>query len=161
MLVSAACGVSRVSIETNVRFQRANFVVSNLQRSLQLYRDILGMHVEFTKDSPDDSYSYDVFEIERDVALGFAVLGTPEQPRVMALTEMRSADLPPPSLPRRAAIVLHVDNIDTVVAACRDEGLQVYREDALETNDGRRGREFGIVDHDGNLVVIYNITATP
>ena len=148
-----------MSIATGVRFQRANFVVSDLERSLQLYRDILGMHVEFTKDSPDDSYSYDVFEIDRDVPLGFAVLGTPEQPRVMALTEVRGAALPAPALPRRAAIVLHVDNIDAVVSACSDAGLHVYREDALETNDGRRGREFGIVDPDGNLVVVYHITS--
>jgi len=148
-----------VGSETNVRFQRANYVVSDLERSLQLYRDILGMHVEFTKDSPDDSYSYDVFGIERDKSLGFAVLGTPTQPRVMALTEIRGGPLPEPALPRRAAIVLHVDDVDAVVTACRAAGMHVYREDALETNDGRKGREFGIVDPDGNLVVIYNIAA--
>ena len=146
----------------NVRFQRANFVVSNLEQSLALYRDILGMHVEFTKDSPDNSYSYDVFGIDPAVPLGFAVLGTASQPRVMALTETRGLKLAEPTLPRRAAIVLHVDNIDSVVQACNDAGLHVYREDLLETNDGRVGREFGILDHDGNLVVIYNIpTQTP
>lgn len=143
--------------DTNVRFQRANFVVSDLEKSLTLYRDILGMHVEFTKDSPDDSYSYDVFGIDTSVPLGFAVLGTGTQPRVMALTETRGAELPEPVLPRRAAIVLHVDNINSVVQACNDAGLHVYREDLLETNDGRIGREFGILDFDDNLVVIYNI----
>lgn len=146
-----------VSIETNVRFQRANFVVTDLERSLQLYRDILGLHIEFQKDSEADSYSYDVFEIDRSKALGFAVLGTTSQPRVMALTEVRGAELPAVPEPRRAAIVLHVDNIDAVVAACREKGLKVYREDHLETNDGRTGREFGVVDHDGNLIVLYHI----
>lgn len=148
-----------MGIETNVRFQRANFVVTDLDRSLQLYRDILGMYVEFQKDSEDDSYSYDVFEIDRSHALGFAVLGTASQPRVMALTEIRGADLPNLPAPRRSAIVLHVDTIDAVVAACREAGLQVYREDHLETNDGRTGREFGVVDFDGNLVVLYHIAA--
>jgi len=142
---------------TNVRFQRANFVVSDLEQALTLYRDILGMHVEFTKDSPADSYSYDVFGIAASVPLGFAVLGTQSQPRVMALTETRGVALSVPELPRRAAIVLHVDNIDSIVQACGDAGLTVYREDRLETNDGRIGREFGILDYDGNLVVIYNI----
>ncbi len=145
--------------DTNVRFQRANFVVSDLQKSLHLYRDILGMHVEFTKDSPDDSYSYEVFGIDPDLPLGFAVLGTATQQRVMALTEVRGGDLPDQPLPRRAAIVLHVDNIDAVVQACTNAGLQVYREDKLETNDGRIGREFGILDYDGNLVVIYHIVS--
>ena len=143
---------------TNVRFQRANYVVTVLARALTLYRDILGMHVEFSKDSEPDSYSYDVFEIDRTKTLGFAVLGTPTQPRVMALTEIRDATLPEVDMPRRAAIVLHVDDIDTVVTDCRNAGLQVYREDHLETNDGRTGREFGVVDFDGNLVVLYHIT---
>jgi catechol 2,3-dioxygenase-like lactoylglutathione lyase family enzyme len=146
---------------TNVRFQRANFVVSDLQESLRLYRDVLGMHVEFTKDSPEDSYSYDVFEIERSAPLGFAVLGTSAQPRIMALTEVRGHPLPEPQLPRRAAIVLHVDNIDEVIAQSKNLGLKVYREDRLETNDGRTGRELGIIDRDGNLVVVYHITNTP
>jgi len=148
-----------MNIDTNVRFQRANYVVSDLERSLTFYRDILGMHVEFQKDSPDDSYSYDVFEIDRAHALGFAVLGTASQPRVMALTEIRGAQLADPTHPRRAAIVLHVDAIDEVVAASQAAGLQTYREDHLETNDGRTGREFGIVDFDGNLVVLYYIAS--
>lgn len=141
------------------RFQRANFVVSDLERSLLLYRDILGMHVEFTKDSPDDSYSYAVFGIDRAVPLGFAVLGTPRQPRVMALTELRTAALPEPDLPRRAAIVIHVDDVDQVVAGCSAAGLRVFPEDRLETHDGRIGREVGILDADGNLVVVYHIAA--
>ena len=141
------------------RFQRANFLVSDLERSRLLYRDILGMHVEFSKDSPDDSYSYDVFGIDRSFALGFAVLGTPSQPRVMALTEVRGIVLPEPALPRRAAIVIHVDDIDQVVAGCAAAGLQVFTEDRLETHDGRVGREVGILDADGNLVVVYHIAA--
>ncbi|MEE4184261.1 MAG: VOC family protein [Gammaproteobacteria bacterium] len=148
------------SAPAGTRFQRANFVVSDLERSLLLYRDILGMQVEFSKDSPDDSYSYAVFGIDRSVALGFAVLSTASQPRVMALTELRDAELPPPALPRRAAIVLHVDDIDQVVAGCAAAGLHVFPEDRLETHDGRVGREVGLLDADGNLVVVYHLEAT-
>ena len=54
-------------------------------------------------------------------------------------------------------MVLNIEDIDGVVAAARAEGLHVYREERLETNDGRTGREIGIVDHDGHLVVIYTI----
>ena len=35
----------------------------------------------------------------------------------------------------------------------------VHPEGKLVTHDGRVGREQGIVDHDGNLVVIYTIPA--
>ncbi len=144
-----------------VRFQRANYVVSDLDRALEFYCGILGMSVEFQKDSEDDSYSYPVFEIDRSATMRFAVLNTPGQPRVMALTEVRGVELPSPPMPRRAAIVLDVADIDGVVEKSRAAGLHVYPEEHLVTNDGREGREIGIVDADGNLVVIYHITSTP
>ena len=150
-----------MSEKGGVRFQRANFVVSDLERSLGFYCDILGMSVCFQKDSEDDSYSYPVFEIDRAAKMRFAVLDAPEQSRVMALTEVKGMELPPVPAPRRAAIVLDVEDIDGVLAAWRAAGLHVYEEDHLVTNDGREGREIGIVDFDDNLVVIYHITSTP
>ena len=150
-----------MSDQPAVRFQRANYVVADLERALGFYCGILGMGVEFQKDSEDDSYSYPVFEIDRAAQMRFAVLNTPDQPRVMALTEVRGVELPPLPMPRRAAIVLDIADIDGVVSASRAAGLQVYGEEHLVTNDGREGREIGIVDHDGNLVVIYHITSTP
>lgn len=139
-----------------VRFQRANFVVSDLERALGLYRDVLGFDVAFVKDSDKHSYSYPVFGIDPDAVIRFAVLSAPGQPRVMALTEV-SAPLPELPMPRRSAIVLEVADIDAVVAAARDAGCHVYEEGELLTHDGRRGREVGIADYDGNLTVIYKI----
>ena len=142
-----------------LRFQRANFVVTDLERSLALYRDVLGFRLDFTKDSPDVSYSYDVFEIDRDQKIRFAVLSTASQVRVLALTELPGATLDPVPMPRRAAIVLDVADVDGVVAGASELGCRVYAEERLVTHDGRVGREVGIVDFDGNLVVIYHIPA--
>lgn len=145
---------------TDPRFQRGNFVVADLDRALAFYRDILGFEVAFIKTSPSDSYSYPVFGIPPDRRLRFAVLSTATQPRVMALTEV-SGPLEPAPLPRRSAIVLEIEDIDGVVAAARAEGLTVHPEEHLVTQDGREGREVGIVDADDNLVVIYFITSHP
>lgn len=142
-----------------LRFQRANFLVSDLDQALAFYRDALGFEVAFIKDSKADSYSYDVFEIPRDRTMRFAVLSTATQPRVMALTEI--GDLDPPVLPRRSAIVLETPDIDGVAEKARTAGLMVYEEDHLVTQDGREGRELGLLDPDGNLVVLYHITAHP
>jgi len=139
-----------------LRFQRANFVVRDIERSLTFYRDVLGFELAFLKDSPDDSYSYPVFEIEKTHRLRFAVLSTAEQVRVMALTEVPT-QLPDQSFPRRSAIVLEVGDVDAVCAGAKSAGLQVYEEEELHTHDGRVGREVGIVDFDDNLVVIYHI----
>ena len=141
-----------------VRFQRANFVVTNLDRALGFYRDVLGFEVAFVKDSDSASYSYPVFEIDRDAVIRFAVLSAPGQPRVMALTEV-SAPLTDVPFPRRAAIVLEVADVDAVVNDAREAGCHVYDEGELLTHDGRQGREVGIADYDGNLTVIYKIPA--
>lgn len=151
--------MAELQTDTGLRLQRPNLVVADLERSLRLYRDILGFRVDFIKDSPDDSYSYPVFEIPSHAPLRFAVLSAnDEQPRSLALTEVRGVDLPPSPLPRRNALVLNIETIDEVLAALADDGMHVYPEERLETQDGRIGREIGFVDHDGHLVVIYCIT---
>jgi predicted enzyme related to lactoylglutathione lyase len=140
-----------------LRFQRANFVVRDLERALSFYRDVLDFEVTFTQGHNPESYSFPVFEIPPDAKLRFCVLSTATQPRVMALTEISGAELGPVPYPRRSAIVLEVDDPDDVIKRCRAAGAQVYEEGELVTNDGRRGREIGIVDFDDNLIVIYKI----
>ena len=142
-----------------LRFQRGNYVVRDIDKSLTFYQEVLGFDLAFLKDSPDDSYSYPVFEIEKRHKLKFAVLSTEDQVRVMALTEV-PAELEPLPMPRRAAIVLEVGDVDAVCEGAAALGLHVYEEEELHTHDGRVGREVGIVDFDGNLVVIYHIPKT-
>lgn len=144
------------SAKPNLRFQRANFVVGDLDKSLSFYRDVLGFDVTFVKDSSPDSYSYEVFQLPKK-PMRFAVLSTPEQRNVMALTEIKGG-LGYVSEHRRSAIILEIPEIDRVVAGAKALGLTVYPEDKLITKDGREGREIGIADFDGNLVVIYLIT---
>lgn len=119
---------------------------------------MLGFEVAFTKDSPPDSYSYPVFAIDPAKPIRFAVLSTATQVRVMALTEV-PGPLPAQAMPRRSAIVLEVGDVDAVVSGARAAGCEVCDEGELVTHDGRRGREVGIVDFDGNLTVIYHIPA--
>ncbi|MEL7028349.1 MAG: VOC family protein [Pseudomonadota bacterium] len=144
-----------------VRFQRGNFVVRDLDRALSFYRDVLGFTVEFIKASDAASYSYPVFEIPREAKLRFAVLSTEGAPRCMALTEVAGVDIGQAETPRRGAIVLDMADIDAALDGARKLGLQIYPEETLHTQDGRTGREVGVVDADGNLVVLYTITAYP
>ncbi|WEN14099.1 VOC family protein [Rhodanobacter sp. AS-Z3] len=141
----------------SIRFQRANFMVRDIERALAFYRDVLGFEVAFTQGHNPASYSFPVFEIPPHAVLGFCVLSAPNQPRVMALTEVTNVPLDP-IRPRRSAIVLEATDPDAVVAGAHKLGLQVYAEEVLSTADGRTGREIGIVDYDDNLVVIYSIT---
>ena len=140
-----------------LRFQRGNFVVSDLDRALIFYRDVLGFSVAYQNGHTPDSYSIPVFNIPEGAELGFCTLSTRDQVRVMALTEIKGVPLPPVPAPRRSAIVLDVDDPDAIVQGAKALGLTVYHEQRLETNDGRLGREIGIVDFDDNLIVIYKI----
>jgi catechol 2,3-dioxygenase-like lactoylglutathione lyase family enzyme len=140
-----------------IRFQRANFIVSDIAKALTFYRDVLGFEVAFEKGHNPDSYSFPVFEIPKEATIGFCVLSAPDQPRVMALSEIKDVPLAPIPHPRRSAIVLEMADPDKVMEGARALGLKVYEEGRLETNDGRIGREIGIVDFDDNLVVIYLI----
>lgn len=140
-----------------LRFQRGNFVVSDLDRALTFYRDVLGFSVAYRNGHNPESYSIPVFNIPEGAELGFCTLSTRDQVRVMALTEIRGVPLPPVPPPRRSAIVLDIDDPDAIVQGAKALGLSVYHEQRLETNDGRVGREIGIVDFDDNLIVIYKI----
>lgn len=140
-----------------VRFQRGNHVVADLDKALSFYQSVLGFDVTYILPPNPNSYSYPVFAIPREAVMRFCVLSTATQPRVMALTEVKAIDLPPAPHPRRSAIVLEIDDPDAVMAGARALGLTVYDEEVLHTNDGRVGREIGIVDFDDNLVVIYII----
>jgi len=139
-----------------VRFQRANFVVADLDRALTFYEGVLGFAVEYRLGDKPDSYSRPVFDIPGEARLGFVTLNLPNQRRVMALTEITGIALEPVPHPRRNAIVLETQDPDAVMAGARELGLTVYPEEVLKTPDGRVGREIGIVDFDDNLVVIYN-----
>ncbi len=145
-----------------LRLQRANLCVANIDRSLELYRDILGFQVDFIKESDDDSYSYPVFSIPREAKLRFAVLTTnPDQPRSLALTEIAGIELPPVPTPRLNALVLSIEDIDGVLSKLSDGGYTVYEEEKLVTQDGREGREIGFLDRDGHLIVMYRIDSFP
>ena len=143
-----------------VRFQRANFLVSDMRAALRFYVDVLGLELAFLKPDRDKSYSHTVFGIDPSGTVGFAALSAPAQPRVMALTEVPG--LGEQATPRRSAIVLDVEDFDGVVERARRGGYRVFPEERLVTHDGRVGREIGILDADGNLTVIYRIlAATP
>ena len=146
-----------MSEKAPVRFQRANFVVADIDKALTFYEGVLGFEVTYRKGHNPESYSIPVFEIPDGAVLDFAILSLPGQPRVMALSGIAAIDMAPVPHPRRSAIVLETQDPDKVMAGSRALGLQVYEEGRLETHDGRIGREIGIVDFDDNLVVIYLI----
>jgi len=63
--------------------------------------------------------------------------------------------------PIRSAIVIEVPDFDGAITRAEDYSCHIYPEEKLFTPDGREGRQVGIQDPDGNLIVIYFITYHP
>lgn len=157
--VAASSFYQRVNdvIAGDVRLQRANYVVSDLDRALRVYVDILGLKVVSLNELAAGDYGYEVFGVDSKARIRAATLSAPSQRRVMGLTEVKGMEMHPAPLPYRAAIVLEVNDYGGVIARARAEGLRVFSVDRLATNDGRKGRQQGFLDHDGHLIVIYKL----
>jgi catechol 2,3-dioxygenase-like lactoylglutathione lyase family enzyme len=140
--------------------KRPALVVDNLERSLSIYRDILGFKVQFIKASAADSYSYAVFNIPKHIPMRFATL-TADGPEVsiFGLIEAPSACTGPRvDAVRPSAVVIHLDDLDAAVKALKQcGGVTILPEYALTTQDGRKGREVAMIDPDGHAILLYHI----
>ncbi|MEQ8510801.1 MAG: VOC family protein [Rhodospirillaceae bacterium] len=137
-------------------FKRINLCVSDLDRSLAIYCDILGFTIDYQKVSDEDSYSYPVFTFPKEAKLRFATLNSKSQERTMALTEVKGIELPPMPVPRMVAAVINCPEFDAVLEKVAAAGLEVVPPQILPNPDGTaKGRESAFIDPDGHLIVIY------
>jgi len=137
-------------------FKRINLCVSDLDRSLAIYCDILGFTIDYQKVSAEDSYSYPVFTFPKAAKLRFATLNSKSQERTMALTEVKGITLPPMPVPRMVAAVINCSEFDDVLKKVAAAGLEVIPPQILPNPDGTaKGRESAFIDPDGHLIVIY------
>jgi catechol 2,3-dioxygenase-like lactoylglutathione lyase family enzyme len=140
-----------------VQVKRPNLVVTDLDRSLRLYRDVLGFTVFGVGDSASDSYSYPVFGFPKQARLRMATLSTASELRVLALTELKGVPLPPAPRPHRHAVVIEVKGLESIVERVRGLGLTVVAPKPSSTPEGQTFVEQALEDFDGHLVVLYEI----
>lgn len=142
------------------RVQRTALLIADLDRSLRMYRDVLGFEVAFVKDSDAHSYSYPAFGIPADAKIRFATLNGPRsQSRVLGLIEVSGVDcLRPAASPRPSAVVVEVEQVEAIAVRLRGlAGVTVLPSGHLATQDGRQGQELAVLDADGHLIVLYQI----
>lgn len=140
-----------------VQIKRPNLVVADLERALTVYRDILGFQVFAITPSGPDSYSYPVFRFPESAKLRMATLNTDTGVRILALTELNGARLPERPLPHRHAIVIEVRGIEDIITRVRAAGLTVVPPRSSKTPEGQTFIEQAFEDHDGHLVVLYEL----
>ncbi|MEL6381054.1 MAG: VOC family protein [Cyanobacteria bacterium J06626_18] len=135
--------------------KRPCLLVSDLARSLQLYRDILGFRLDYVSEASPESYLYKVFQIPAQAQLTFATLSTEHEVRALALTEVKGIDLPERSLPHAIGIVIQVSDVPPVSEQVKALGLQVVEPSFFTAPPNLAFTEQGFYDFDGQLVVLY------
>ena len=164
--IAALCGallpgpVARAA-DTNppveVALKRVNLLVRDMERSLAVYRDILGFRVFQCSDSTPQSYSYPVFRLPPEARLRFCTLDSSTETRALALTQVTGIELPPPPAAPLSAPVIRIADFDAVLGKLRAAGLDVVAPRRSQTVEGRDFRELAFTDPDGHLVVLYQL----
>lgn len=139
--------------------KRPNLVVSDIDRALTIYRDIIELEASTISTSSSDSYSYPVFKIPEGAQIRGVTLHEPGEQRVLALTELASLDLPTPfNAPHMSAVVIGVTDLPGKFEKIKALGL--------DTTDPKiaSGADFdfieqAFVDYDGHLIVLYEVLA--
>ena len=137
-------------------YKRVTLVVADIERSLQVYRDILGFQINSLTDSSDDSYSYPVFKIPKEAKIRFATLDSPSQERTLGLTEVKGCPLLAPQAPIMSASVIKVEKLSEVIEEIKALGLETT-EPETDGNDQFTFLEQAFIDFDGHLIVLYEI----
>lgn len=137
-------------------YKRVTLVVADIERSLTIYRDILGFTVNSLTESDDDSYSYPVFKIPREAKIRFATLDSPSQERTFGLTEVTGCELPKPNGIIMYTSVIKVGNLDDAMSKIKALGLETT-DATTDSNDNFTFKEQSFIDFDGHLIVLYEI----
>jgi catechol 2,3-dioxygenase-like lactoylglutathione lyase family enzyme len=158
LIVAAAHPQTASAADTQeVALKRVNLLVADLDRSLAIYRDILGFRVFEISESSPESYSYAVFGIPAAARLRFATLDSSTETRALALTEVKGVDMPAPQAFGTSSPVIRVTHFDEVLARLRAAGLRVVEPRRSKTPEGREFSELGFTDPDGHVVVLYQL----
>jgi len=137
-------------------YKRVTLVVADIDRSLEIYRDILGFTINSRKASDEHSYSYPVFNIPKEAKISFATLDSPEQNRTIGLTEVKGVPLTKSEGIHMTASVIKVSDLDDVMQKISALGLSTT-EVETDSNDHFSFKEQSFVDFDGHLIVVYEI----
>lgn len=137
-----------------IYLMRPSFVVRNIEESLKFYRDILGYEVYSINGGEGMTPSfYTVYNIPNNGKGRFAALNSNRRMGEFALAEY--ADYQPvedPTAPRSAVILVNANgHFEEIVAKAKAAGYRLLPEHWYSET----GREQGIVDRDGHLVVLY------
>jgi catechol 2,3-dioxygenase-like lactoylglutathione lyase family enzyme len=138
-------------------YKRQLYVVTDMERALTLWRDVMGLQPGDITTSGPNSYSREVFNIPARAAMRFCTLSAgPNQVRTLALLEVKGVRLPRKTGIRTTGAVINANGrLDAIIAAARAKGLTIMGPRVLQSATQGTGIEQGFLDWDGNVIVLY------
>ena len=156
LLLSACAATGAPDIEYP-HYKRPNLLVADMDRSLAIYRDILGFEAGAIADSATDSYSYPVFKLPPEARMRYTYLGEPGEARTFGLTEVRGMDMQAVShRPHRTGHVIGVTGLQAKIERLRALGLTLT-EPKVAGGAEFTFTEVAFTDPDGHLIVLYEV----
>ena len=130
-------------------------VVSDLDRAIHLYRDILGFELARVFEDQPDSYVYPIFNITPGTTTRHAIFNAGEEQRVLSVVEMPGMEASRVSeAPRMSALLVNANGrFDEIVALLRMHDYALLPFHKL----GENGIEVGFQDADGHLYALYQV----
>ena len=146
-----------LGINASPDLKRINLIVSDLDQSLGIYRDVIGMEVFEIKNSEKGSYAYKVFNLPQDADMRYASLNIGSKTRGFSLTEIKNAKLPSYDGIKMTTAVIQVKGLREIYDRIIDMNLYSTEIDEDTTPEGITFAEFSFTDYDGHLVVLYEL----
>ena len=146
-----------LGINASPDLKRINLNVSDLDQSLGIYRDVIGMEVFEIKNSEKGSYAYKVFNLPEDADMRYASLNIGSKTRGFSLTEIKNAELPSLDGIKMTTAVIQVKGLREIYDKIIDMNLYSTEIDEDTTPEGITFAEFSFTDYDGHLVVLYEL----
>jgi catechol 2,3-dioxygenase-like lactoylglutathione lyase family enzyme len=144
------------SATTDPYLHRPNLVVSDIDRALRVYRDILGFRVNMIMPVRAADFMRSVFEFPPEAEMRIAFLSNEKGSfGHIGLTEVKGIELPASQKPYSTVLIIeHQRDVDALYQQIREEGCDVS---PIFDLTGPTRREFIFTDHDGHRVLMMKL----
>jgi hypothetical protein len=143
----------------DLQVHRTHLLVASLERAFTVYRDIIGMKVNFVADSLE--VTYPMFDLDRRAKCRTAFLSEGKGAfGSLAMTEAVGVALPARTAPYASAVIVEIreGRLPEMIGQVRTLGLPAH--EPMELDNPPR-TDWSFTDFDGHRVVLFEIHPKP
>ncbi len=143
----------------DLQVHRSHLLVSDMDRALTVYRDVLGFKVNFLVDSLD--VTYPMFDLDPQARCQTAFISEGRGSfGSLALTEAKGVELPKRGPPHACVIIVEVKEGRLPEIRERIQALGLPNHPPMELDNPPR-TDWSFTDFDGHRVVVFEIHPKP